>query len=839
MRRKFKRRFAMPRLEVCESRSLLSALIALIDYGVDLNNPNDNKYYDLADAFNAYTSQLASGAGNQVVQDTASHGADVTDATVQGIVDTSSQPGVSLPDVKILPIKYSDSSNNASYEAIIRGIYYAVDHRASVVNLSIGQPQSDPFAYIPTSDPWVHDPNVAGPIYYLSDAILYAESKGVVVVTAAGNNGYQNQPGGVDIDGSSQSWPIYPAYTHTPNMLVAASVDATGTLYPGSNWGGQHVDLGAFWDPSNSKWETSFATGYVSGVTGTIAALRHDLFGDALAAFIKATVQTQPQLTGKLTTNGEISPENVVNAIFTPTITAAASASSHPITSPTTTLSVRATDADDGSGLTYTWSVAATPGAPVPTFSANGTGNAQDTVVTFSQAGTYIFTVTVSDGPHRTATSSVSVTVEPSLRSIAISPAAATVADGNSQAFLALARDQFGAVMSPQPAYSWSVQSGGVGGTIDSTGKYTAPSSGAGSDTIKVTSGEASQVVTVNVTSSSPPPPSEPVALILNPVSVASSSNYGTNPPWFTTNEIGLSAPMQTGDPIPASYPLKDNNFYHNFVTNGNGSAGTESVTYQLVYLDHAPLNIIGFHWWAYSADAPQRSIKSANVSSSADGVHFSDPVPMTFYEGSDALDSGRDFAFSASGIRFVRFSNLMNYGPDSPGGLSFDGLGAIRFFATPTQAIAIASGSATGAASFQPDTSVVGGAAYETTSPIDTSGVSDPAPQSVYQTERYGNFTYSLSNLVPGGSSTIRLHFAEIFWNTAGQRLFNVAINGDQVLTNFDVFAAAGGKNRAIIKQFNATADSRGTITIVFSSLKDNAKVSGIEIMPASLSQT
>ena len=36
MRLKTKRRSAMPRLEVCESRPLLSTLIALVDYGVDL-----------------------------------------------------------------------------------------------------------------------------------------------------------------------------------------------------------------------------------------------------------------------------------------------------------------------------------------------------------------------------------------------------------------------------------------------------------------------------------------------------------------------------------------------------------------------------------------------------------------------------------------------------------------------------------------------------------------------------------------------------------------------------------------------------------------------------------
>ncbi|MBV8232657.1 MAG: hypothetical protein JO329_21970, partial [Planctomycetaceae bacterium] len=154
----------------------------------------------------------------------------------------------------------------------------------------------------------------------------------------------------------------------------------------------------------------------------------------------------------------------------------------------------------------------------------------------------------------------------------------------------------------------------------------------------------------------------------------------------------------------------------------------------------------------------------------------------------------------------------------------------------TPAQSIAIAAGSTVGAGSFQPDMEVVGGATYSTTSPIDTSGVSDPAPQSVYQTERYGNFTYTLSNLMPGGSYTVRLHFAEIYWNGPGRRLFNVAINGTQVLTNFDIFTAAGGKDRAIVESFNAVADARGTITIAFTSVLNNAKVSGIEVLPGGI---
>ena len=65
------------------------------------------------------------------------------------------------------------------------------------------------------------------------------------------------------------------------------------------------------------------------------------------------------------------------------------------------------------------------------------------------------------------------------------------------------------------------------------------------------------------------------------------------------------------------------------------------------------------------------------------------------------------------------------------------------------------------------------------------------------------------MPNLTPAGSYTVRLDFAEIYWTAAGQRLFNVSINGQQVLTNFDIFATAGGKDIAIAETFTATANS------------------------------
>jgi hypothetical protein len=94
---------------------------------------------------------------------------------------------------------------------------------------------------------------------------------------------------------------------------------------------------------------------------------------------------------------------------------------------------------------------------------------------------------------------------------------------------------------------------------------------------------------------------------------------------------------------------------------------------------------------------------------------------------------------------------------------------------------------------------------------------------------------TYTFPNLVAGASYRVRLHFAEIYYTSAGIRVFNVFINGTQVLANYDVFADTGGKNRAAVKEFTATANSSGQIAIQYVNIagKDNAKSSGIEILP------
>jgi len=127
------------------------------------------------------------------------------------------------------------------------------------------------------------------------------------------------------------------------------------------------------------------------------------------------------------------------------------------------------------------------------------------------------------------------------------------------------------------------------------------------------------------------------------------------------------------------------------------------------------------------------------------------------------------------------------------------------------------------------------GGATSATSNAISTTGVTNPAPQSVYQHNRYGNFTYAVPGYTPGATFTIRLHFAEEFWTTAGSRVFNVVIDGTQVLTNFDILATAGGEFKAVVEQFTETVPSNGIFTIQFVTVKDNAQVNGIEILSSS----
>ncbi len=152
---------------------------------------------------------------------------------------------------------------------------------------------------------------------------------------------------------------------------------------------------------------------------------------------------------------------------------------------------------------------------------------------------------------------------------------------------------------------------------------------------------------------------------------------------------------------------------------------------------------------------------------------------------------------------------------------------------------LSLAAGSTVGTTTFTPDTELTtSGSPYTTTHAIDTTGISNPPPQAVLQTERYDSsgsgFTETIPGLAPNTTYTVRLDFSENYASTAiGQRVFDVSINGTKVLTRYDILQAAGAQYKLVAPAFTATTDQWGKITVSFTSDVGNAKVDAIEVTP------
>ena len=75
-----------------------------------------------------------------------------------------------------------------------------------------------------------------------------------------------------------------------------------------------------------------------------------------------------------------------------------------------------------------------------------------------------------------------------------------------------------------------------------------------------------------------------------------------------------------------------------------------------------------------------------------------------------------------------------------------------------------------------------------------------------LYQTVRasWGSFGYRFD--VPNGRYQVALGFAEVYWATAGRRVFNVSIEMQPVLMNYDIVVAAQGWLRERTESFETT---------------------------------
>ncbi|MBB5374990.1 N-acetylneuraminic acid mutarotase [Deinococcus metalli] len=138
----------------------------------------------------------------------------------------------------------------------------------------------------------------------------------------------------------------------------------------------------------------------------------------------------------------------------------------------------------------------------------------------------------------------------------------------------------------------------------------------------------------------------------------------------------------------------------------------------------------------------------------------------------------------------------------------------------------------------------VTGGFAYTPSPPPAIAGAAAPATPELYQSEWTGGATqgvpegssaFAFRVPVPNGSYRVALHFTELNKSAAGQRLFDVTLEGTTVLRNFDIYAEAGGANRALVRRFDSPVKD-GAVDLNFIRRVENAKLSALEITPVSL---
>jgi hypothetical protein len=101
-----------------------------------------------------------------------------------------------------------------------------------------------------------------------------------------------------------------------------------------------------------------------------------------------------------------------------------------------------------------------------------------------------------------------------------------------------------------------------------------------------------------------------------------------------------------------------------------------------------------------------------------------------------------------------------------------------------------------------------------------------------IYQTEHYGMDGFKAE--VPNGKYTVRLHFAETYEDIGndGPRVFDVKLQGQLVLKDFDVQKTAGVVQKAVVKEFKGVAVKDGLLALEFIQKQQSPEINGIEIL-------
>jgi subtilisin family serine protease len=227
-------------------------VVAVLDSGVDPENPDLSSRlhpggHDFVDGDNDPSPE---GSG-----DTEAHG-----TAVAGVISAAANgEGVTgvAPAAVILPIRVC-SAGSCSTLDVHDGIIYAVDQGADIINVSLGG-------------------IVSGDVL-MEEAISYARSRDVLVVTAAGNGDASGN--GIDLDNLPSGQQLVPGGLPLSNIMNVASSGDRDILSRFSNFGPGTVDIAAPGeeilttdtpDPFSGGWQgTSFSAPVVSGVAALL-----------------------------------------------------------------------------------------------------------------------------------------------------------------------------------------------------------------------------------------------------------------------------------------------------------------------------------------------------------------------------------------------------------------------------------------------------------------------------------------------------------------------------------------------------------------------------------------
>ncbi len=173
------------------------------------------------------------------------------------------------PKSKILPLKAFTSNGTGYLSNIVAALYYAVQHQANVVNMSFDVPTSSAA---------------------LSQAVSYANQKGVVLVAAAGNE--------------NTSAPVYPAALNANVMGIASTTnwDARSTF---SNYGNTDVWIAAPGEYVISTFPggtyasasgTSFSSPIVAGTAALMLSAKPSLNQASASSALSHAIKLTPDL---------------------------------------------------------------------------------------------------------------------------------------------------------------------------------------------------------------------------------------------------------------------------------------------------------------------------------------------------------------------------------------------------------------------------------------------------------------------------------------------------------------------------------------------------------------